>query len=342
MLNANQIKSLAVVVLLPLLLAAICGCTAMDLSKGLESGLPWPGNKKPQIPARMVAMWTDTVMQQSGQQGIRGFGGRLMFYKNGKAEPVKVDGTLTVFAFRDNGSDPTSSMPEKKYVFLPEQLEKHYSESELGHSYSVWLPWDEVGGTRQKLSLVVRFEPKLGPSILSKPSLQRLPGAEPRPLPRVAQAVGSQFRKTPSGIRRVSHEEPIQPTKPTEPVEPSHKLRIITTDTIDLPPSFLKNRQGKVADVCTSPTKSAAHGDSAAALSGPRPPRSNDYRPSRSPARTSTQARPILDRVRMPPFQIKRRYRPEPLPPVGQPTSNSAIPSSAAAGPLELPAVVAD
>ena len=328
--NDNRIKSLAVVV--PLL-AAVCGCTAMDFSKGLESGLPWSENNKPQVPARLVAMWTDTVMQHSGQPGVRGFGGRLMFYKKGEDKPVKVDGTLSVFAFRDNGHDSTTTVPEKKYVFLPEQLQKHYSESELGHSYSVWLPWDKVGGRRRNVNLMVRFEPKLGPSILSKPSLQKLPGVEPQPSPGAAQAAGSQFGKTPYGIRRVAHEETA---------EPGQKLRIVTTETIDLPPSFLKNQEGKAADVFASVAKSVPHGGYASALSEPYPPRSSDSRSSKSPAPASTQARPIHDRVTMPPFRIKRRYRPEPLPPLGPPNANSAMPADAAAGPLELPAVVAD
>ncbi len=309
------------------LIAAVCGCTAMNLPKPPKIDLPWSESNKPQIPDSVVAMWTDTVMQQSGKQGVRGFGGRLMFYKKNKEEPVKVEGTLSVFAFRDNGQDPTTTVPEKKYVFLPEQLEKHYSESELGHSYSIWLPWDEAGGTRHDLSLVVRFDPKLGAAVISKPSLQRLPGAEPT----TTQNGDAQASHTPAGIQRVSHEEPVEPGK---------KLRVVTTDTIDLPPCFLQNRQGLASDVFSIPTPP----DSGCSDAVPNvaAPQTIDYQPSQSPAPAAAQAQPFPDRVTMPPFQLKRRYRPEPLPPLVQPSADSATPVNADAGPFALPAVVAD
>ncbi len=307
-----------------LLLLTLSGCTTMDWSKGLDLDLPWSKHDKPQIPTRMVAMWTDTVMQQSGKRGVRGFGGRLMFYAKGKEQPVKVDGGMTIFAFAAGGLDPTTTVPEKKYVFLPGQLQKYYSESELGHSYSIWLPWDEVGGRRREINLVVKFESKEGASILSKPSLQRLPGMEPQPT-----AVASQTKALkPGGVRQVSHEEPAGPTR---------KLRILTTDTIDVPPGFLGSSRAKAINTGPAGVALIAPGLPV----GPELP-SSGSQPWRSPARTSTQSRPIRGRVTMPPFRIRQRYRPEPLPPPGLPNASAGNPSDDAASPLGLPAVIAD
>ena len=92
---------------------------------------------------------------------MRGFGARIYFYEQDAQEPIKVDGTLVVYAF-DATNVSQMPKPEKKYVFTAEQFAKHYSKTSLGHSYSIWLPWDEVGGVTRQLSLVTRFEGREG------------------------------------------------------------------------------------------------------------------------------------------------------------------------------------
>ena len=326
----------------------------MDWSKGMDWNMPWSEDNKPQIPTRIVAMWTDTVMQQSGERGVRGFGGRLMFYAKGKEKPVKVDGTMTIFAFADNGLDPTTTVPEKKYVFLPDQLKKYYSESELGHSYSIWLPWDEVGGVRRKISLVIKFESKEGASIISKPSLQNLPGMDPGPESQEAAAgiARTQFtrggsisrthsrRLDPGGIQRVAHEEPADTTK---------KLHILTTDTISIPPSFIGSMRSQAvgASAATAPAPggvaviSPGYPEVADRLPDPEA-RSSDSQPLQLPAQTSTSVQPSPGRVTMPPFQIKQRYHPEPPPRPYRPKASVTNQPDSVASPLGLPSVIGD
>ena len=108
----------------------------------------------------------------------RGFGGRLTFYDSKADKPVKVDGTLVVYVFDEEGRDPGNAKPDRKYVFSKEDWERHYSKSELGHSYSVWLPWDEVGGPQKEISLIVRFTPSTGPTIVGEQARQVLPGVK--------------------------------------------------------------------------------------------------------------------------------------------------------------------
>ena len=55
---------------------------------------------------------------------------------------MKGRGSLVVYAFDETDRDPANMKPDRKFVFTQEQFEKHYSKSTLGHSYSVWLPWD--------------------------------------------------------------------------------------------------------------------------------------------------------------------------------------------------------
>ncbi len=107
---------------------------------------------------------------------MRGFGGRLLFYSGDKPEPIKVDGTLTVYVFDETNRDPNNAKPDRKYVFTKEQLSSHYSKSKLGHSYSVWLPWDETGGPQKEISLIARFTPEKGGVVVGEQNKQILPG----------------------------------------------------------------------------------------------------------------------------------------------------------------------
>ena len=52
----------------------------------------------------------------------------------------------------------------------------HYSKSKLGHSYSVWLPWDETGGPQKEISLIARFTPEKGGVVVGEQTKQMLPG----------------------------------------------------------------------------------------------------------------------------------------------------------------------
>ena len=66
--------------------------------------------------------------------------------------------------------------PDRKYVFTKDQLPSHYSKSKLGHSYSVWLPWDETGGPQKEVSLIARFTPEKGGVVVGEQTKQILPG----------------------------------------------------------------------------------------------------------------------------------------------------------------------
>ncbi|MFH1919129.1 MAG: hypothetical protein ABIP48_04460 [Planctomycetota bacterium] len=208
-------------------MACVSGCSTLDLGKGLS----WPGSEpKPQTPVRLVNVWTDTVLQTQGQPGVRGFGGRVFFYAEKKDEPVVVDGTLTVYAFDDEDPNPDTTAPEKKDIFLPAQLESHYSKSKVGHSYSFWLPWDAVGGRERQISLLARFEDRAGRVVMSQWAHATLPG---RKAPETPQApyestIGRLDDLTSGAVRQIAHEVPVDPTKKKE----------MTTATINLTPSF--------------------------------------------------------------------------------------------------------
>ncbi|HZZ27393.1 MAG TPA: hypothetical protein VFE46_05235 [Pirellulales bacterium] len=218
--------------MIPLAAAVLPGCaTEFDLSKGI----PWEVGKegKFETPMQVVAFWSDGVQTPAEKpKGVRGFGGRLYFYGKDPNKPVKVKGTLVVYAFDETNRDPKNVIPDKKYVFTPDQFQKKYSKSSLGDSYSIWLPWDEVGGMQKQVSLVVRFTGEKGEMITSDEAHQILPGEVPdkptntadknavtianqvvalQPVPQIPLGAAAPVQ---SGVQQVSYQQPVGSSQP--------------------------------------------------------------------------------------------------------------------------------
>lgn len=127
------------------------------------------------IPHRMAVIWHDATASQPGATATRGFGGRIYFY-NQYDKPITVDGELVVYGYDDTGTDDRKSSPDKKFVFEAHELQRHEGESDLGTSYSVWIPWDKVGGYRKNIGLVAVFKGKRGEIVKGYHSVNVLPG----------------------------------------------------------------------------------------------------------------------------------------------------------------------
>jgi hypothetical protein len=202
---------------------------------GLKSDKPLP----PETPVRLVSTWTDTVLNQAGKPSQRGFGGKLVFFKRDSEEPVRVDGQLVIYAFDESDREPHETHPSRKYVFPREEFVRHESESQLGPAYSVWLPWDEVGGNMKQISLIARFEPHGGPTVLGEQTKHLLPGVSrenPEMLvsPGVSKVDMAQHteRTKVQQVRQLSAEFPVEAIEApkTEP-----RLDTPTSTTIELP-----------------------------------------------------------------------------------------------------------
>ena len=215
---------------------------------------------KAKVPARATAMWSDTILNQSGQVGVRGFGGRVMFFEADSEKPITVDGTITVYAFDETGPKVHHTVPRRKFVFPSEQLPEHYSKSALGHSYSLWLPWDEVGRPPQQISLVLRFEGRSGGVLTTDNSRQLLPGIVAEQIKPDSPAVVDRQNVSPrnrgehatldyvelagagnsSRIELAAHETPAeQPATARQPARPP-ETETMSTTTIDVPPNFAR------------------------------------------------------------------------------------------------------
>jgi hypothetical protein len=142
--------------------------------------MPWSKNKPSEDapepypnPAKVAATWTPDTLVQTGRTPTRGFGGRVFFYDE-KSRPVPVEGTLIVHGFDDSAEDPAQRV--KRFEFTPEQFTRHFSQTDLGASYSVWIPWDAIGGTQRRVSMVPSFKTTDGKMIQGVPATIMLPG----------------------------------------------------------------------------------------------------------------------------------------------------------------------
>lgn len=165
-----------------LMITAGSGCTMFTKDKGSKKDSPWESmkfwKKEYQTPAKMAVLWSPDLLTVAGQPPTRGFGGRIYFY-NQKSQTIPVDGELVVHGFdeaRKKNSGGEEHVPDKRFRFTAEQFTEHFSESEIGASYSVWIPWDTNDYTQKELTLIPTFISKNGQMVQGAPAKVIIPG----------------------------------------------------------------------------------------------------------------------------------------------------------------------
>ncbi len=210
---------------------------------------PWMKTEAKTVPDRILPVWTDSVLHQPSQPGVRGFGGRVYFYGKENTEPIEVDGNFAVYVFDAEDSTSTNQKPLRKFVFTADQFKSHMSKTSMGPSYSVWIPWGEVGGPPRKLSLISRFEGREGGTTISDPTIKMLPGI---PSNKEA-AIGRTAATATNGNSTVSlaghNESPSRSSTKDESDDTSG------VESIDLPPAFQRHLRAPSTSIETLPTK---------------------------------------------------------------------------------------
>ena len=160
------------------------GCESLTTdsaaSKKKKKDSSWFSFKKKeyQVPQSMNVTWSHDILTLPGKPATRGFGGRFYFY-NEKTQAIPVDGDMVVYGFDDTNKTQTTedlSQATKRFRFTAEQFTTHFSEGELGASYSVWIPWDEAYGAPKKIMLIPTFLTKDGRMVRGSAANLNLPG----------------------------------------------------------------------------------------------------------------------------------------------------------------------
>jgi len=175
--NGHVAAPIAIWMVAGIVVLTSAGCTGLGKKSPSEWKMPWSKKDKPPEPypnpVKMAATWTPDTLVQTGRTPTRGFGGRLFFYDE-KTRAVPVEGDLTVHAFAENADGSVGEV--KRYHFTAEQFTQHFSQSDLGASYSIWIPWDAVGGDQMRISLVPSFKAAGGRLVQGETALVGLPG----------------------------------------------------------------------------------------------------------------------------------------------------------------------
>jgi len=160
-----------------------CFLTPLLFLTGCVSALNMPqvdfSTLKPPGPVvTVVAAWEPAV--SNGENPMRGFGGRVYLYDQEMSRPVKAKGMLVVYIFDEEGRLPGDEKPNEGLVFDDKTLDSKgiYKKSKMGHSYNLWVPVDAAGpdGPAKKVSLIVRYIPEKGSSVVSSQATAHLPG----------------------------------------------------------------------------------------------------------------------------------------------------------------------
>jgi hypothetical protein len=313
----------------------------------------WLGEQPPKVvessyakPVRMVAVWSPAVLNSAGKKPTRGFGGRLYFYDAGN-NAVPVEGQLVVYGYNDskpatNGKAADGKTPDRKYAFTPEQFTQHFSPTDLGASYSVWIPWDEVGGPQVDVSLVPIFTAASGQLVVGQSSRNLLPGPTtentPTKIEHFSLPPGVQ-PPLPGGafpIQQAAYVEAPSPV-PAQPVQNNlDELTIRVPSTLSermasAGPQTIESRDARQA----APT--AKENAPAATATGPAPgagvipppwfptnlPQARYARPTH-PAPSGPGLRPAPGRLPSQPYLATPPSYPQALPPAAPPTPGRA------------------
>ncbi|MAR12481.1 MAG: hypothetical protein CL681_21245 [Blastopirellula sp.] len=154
---------------------------------------------------RMIVLWTPDVLSVPGKKPTRGFGGRVYFYSQ-DAKVVPVDGQLVIYGYDDTNRAEPKKSPDCRFVFTPDQFTQYFSETELGASYSIWIPWDEMGAPMKSISLLPVFTSVAGYKVVGEQTTNILPGK------RMELTPHNQVRRSVvhGGVEVASHDQPLR------------------------------------------------------------------------------------------------------------------------------------
>lgn len=240
---------------------ALTGCAGVKNSMRLSSkDSAWNPLEKltaerekdfePSQPVSMVVTWKGSVYETVGAKA-RGFGGRIFFYDEAN-NAVSADGELTVYGFDDSNKKSGDSSPDKKFVFRASEFQTHKSENGLGVSYSIWVPWEKIGGYRKTISLIPIFKTADGRILECGQSVNVLHGKNPeRQLSNNGpfKFLGASPAVLGQGNEPEESNSLNQGVVPASFQEEAHQQSKIKTSTINLTPNLARhvgaNRQNK-------------------------------------------------------------------------------------------------
>lgn len=147
-----------------LLLVAITvlpGCAGKSLLQTSKAVIAKPVNfvtgKKPQPPiSKIICLWEACEGQGGDGKPARGVAGQIIFFGYGEQAPIKVEGKTCIFMHEGLDEDDPESSVVHKLTIDSGAWEAHRTESTIGHSYNVFVPY--TGSRKQNVGCSMRVQ----------------------------------------------------------------------------------------------------------------------------------------------------------------------------------------
>ena len=129
------------------------GCASVNLVDWKRFRVPTASAKDPVT--RIVGIWEAAEGQGLDGKPTRGFAGQVLFFTHGKASPVRVDGHVTIDLYDGPASSSETADPIHRFDFIGDAWTIHLTDSVLGPSYNVFIPYTPKHSWRANCGLRV-------------------------------------------------------------------------------------------------------------------------------------------------------------------------------------------
>jgi hypothetical protein len=218
------------------------GCTSLKTPSYFE----WiEARNRVLTPTRITSYWKAYALKTEGSQPQRALGGRVMFYDDVDNQSIRVEGAVTFFVYDAAETDPDKAKPLIVYQFTPERVEQAYSKSELGHSYSFIIPFDDMDGPEMNVLIHPRIDTiEDGVRVIAQePSRLYLPG---RPTETSSETMQAEDTASPSATDENRVEQASFEETPTS--DSRYEPRTMNTETIDVSPGMRQRLESPLSD----------------------------------------------------------------------------------------------
>ena len=161
-----DLRCIRIVGLICLLNSIMCiaGCATFKSPFGKRMPTATAADPATQI----LCLWQPGEGNDPDGYPCRGFSGQVLFLSSKAATPVKIDGEVRVYLFDDQGTIDEQTKPLRQFDFDTGSWNVHLTETSLGPTYTLFIPYVRRGVTEANCSLRVRLKPKHGPTIFSE------------------------------------------------------------------------------------------------------------------------------------------------------------------------------
>jgi len=155
-----------------MIVCGFAGCTTFHFP--FEKRMPRATASDPAV--QMLCLWQQAEGRDPEGYPCKGFSGQILFLSNKAATPVQIDGAVRIYLFDDQGTEEDQTKPIRQFDFDAGSWAIHLTETSLGPTYSVFVPYVRRGVKEANCALRVRLKPKQGPTIFSELSSMPLNG----------------------------------------------------------------------------------------------------------------------------------------------------------------------